>query len=251
MVLKKTIEDYAYFMFRKAQFEAMHTERLGIIHVSDIIKECPRMVYYGKFTEKQTSTKDIKSLWFGQIVHTCTNMSTDPKDNEMFFAWDFIEDKSYTLDEAKAILKQNPDKQYDILFGSADDILTIDGEDFIVDKKTTGNMETYSLKKGEAYQNHKDQINVYRLLFNKCYGRDAKKGCNVYISNGVDRELRVDVIPCAYNLRPLDEMEKEVVEKCKSLRVKLMVKKLPDAVKNNSCFEFCPHVERCVNNENI
>ena len=92
-------------------------------------------------------------------------------------------------------------------------------------------------------------MNVYRLLFNKCYGRDAKKGVNIYITNGVDRELRTDVIPCAYNLRPVDEMEIEVKAKCMAFREYFKEKILPGAVKNNACFEWCPHVEKCVNND--
>ena len=251
MVLNRVIAEAAYFAFRKAQLKAMHTERLGLIHVTDIIKECPRMQYYGKHITTGINTRDMKSLFYGQAVHKCTNMSTNPKDNELFFAWDFMNDKSYNLNDAKKLLEIYPDAKYDILFGSADDIIEIDGEYIICDKKTTGNMDTYSLKKGEAYSNHKDQLNVYRVLFNKCYGKDAKKGCNIYISNGVDRELRVDVIPCAYNLRPYDEMLKEVTDKCKAMRADLIFGHLPDAVKNNACYEWCPHVEKCVNNENI
>ena len=81
MVLKKDIEAAAYFAFRKSQLKAMHTERLGMIHVSDIIKECPREVYYNKYVEKTINTRDMKSLFYGQVVHSATNMSTNPKDN--------------------------------------------------------------------------------------------------------------------------------------------------------------------------
>ncbi len=87
MVLKKDIEAAAYFAFRKSQLKAMHTERLGMIHVSDIIKECPREVYYNKYVEKTINTRDMKSLFYGQVVHSATNMSTNPKDNLFHLAF--------------------------------------------------------------------------------------------------------------------------------------------------------------------
>ena len=50
MVIKlDTISNDVYFAFRKAQIEGMHTERLGKIHVSDLIKPCMRYVAYSKF----------------------------------------------------------------------------------------------------------------------------------------------------------------------------------------------------------
>ena len=39
---------------RKAQVNAMETERLGIIHVSDVIKPCMRYVVYSKITPRTT-----------------------------------------------------------------------------------------------------------------------------------------------------------------------------------------------------
>ena len=63
------IAEKVYFDFRKAQVEGMATERLGKIHVSDIIKPCMRYVAYSKFIPKTQDTEDIKSLFFGQAVH--------------------------------------------------------------------------------------------------------------------------------------------------------------------------------------
>jgi len=40
VVLKKTIEENAYFAFRKTQSEVLNTPRLECLHVSDLIKEC-------------------------------------------------------------------------------------------------------------------------------------------------------------------------------------------------------------------
>ena len=73
MIKLEDVTNKAYFAMRKAQVNAMQTERLGKIHVSDVIKPCMRYVVYNK-TMPQTgmSTEDMKSLYFGQIVHSKT-----------------------------------------------------------------------------------------------------------------------------------------------------------------------------------
>ena len=60
-----------YFMYRRSQMDALKTERLGQIHVSDVIKPCMRNVIYRKtLPETGATTEDVKSLYFGQIVHS-------------------------------------------------------------------------------------------------------------------------------------------------------------------------------------
>ena len=44
MLKLEDINNHVYFELRRAQTEAMKTERLGKIHVSDIIKPCMRNV---------------------------------------------------------------------------------------------------------------------------------------------------------------------------------------------------------------
>ena len=84
MILNSDVNKKAYFAYRKAQMVAMGTERLGVIHVSDLIKPCMRNVMYGKFVPhefKQMTTEDMKAMFYGQAVHKVTNMSTNPDDN--------------------------------------------------------------------------------------------------------------------------------------------------------------------------
>ena len=88
LVLNSDVNKEAYFAYRKAQIEAMGTERLGVIHVSDLIKPCMRNVMYNKFVPheyKQMTTEDMKSMFYGQAVHKVTNLSTNREDNELFF----------------------------------------------------------------------------------------------------------------------------------------------------------------------
>jgi len=48
MLTLDKVKSKVYFAWRKAQMKALETERLGTIHVSDLIKPCLRNVMYGK-----------------------------------------------------------------------------------------------------------------------------------------------------------------------------------------------------------
>ena len=121
MLKLEDINNEVYFKFRKAQVEAMETERLGKIHVSDVIKPCDRYTIYGKISPKTMSTEDMKSLYIGQAVHNNSKLATD-ENHEKFLAWDWVEDKPLTYEEAKKIPEGDP-KHLDIIYGSIDDLL--------------------------------------------------------------------------------------------------------------------------------
>ena len=89
------------------------------------------------------TTEDMKSMFYGQAVHKVTNLSTNREDNELFFGYNYEEDKPVTYEEAKAMKPDDP-KHLDIIYGSADDLIEVDGELVIVDKKTTGSIDYFS-----------------------------------------------------------------------------------------------------------
>ena len=61
MIKLEDVSNKAYFAMRKAQVNAMQTERLGKIHVSDVIKPCMRYVVYNKIMPGTgMSTEDMK-----------------------------------------------------------------------------------------------------------------------------------------------------------------------------------------------
>ena len=113
MLTLDNIKEKVYFEYRRAQMEAMKTERLGVIHVSDVIKPCDRYTIYGKIYPKMMSTEDTKSLYFGQVVHSNSQLADD-EHHEKFLAWDYVEDKPLTYEEAKEIPDDDP-KHLDIL----------------------------------------------------------------------------------------------------------------------------------------
>ena len=244
MLTLEDINNQAYFLWRKSQVKAMKTERLGKIHVSDLIKPCMRYVIYKKITpETGMSTEDMKSLYFGQLVHSNSQLA-DKEHHEKFLGYDFVEDKPVDLKWAQS-LDENDPKHLDIIYGSIDDLIKVKDEWVIVDKKTTGSIGYFSRANSKVSDSHKDQINAYAALLKKCYGIEAKRGCVIYISNSVSKEDRDKPTPLSFKLQNPDETLKELVEKAKTLKDALTKKTLPERTKNFLCDGMCPHATYC------
>lgn len=248
MVLKSEIESDVYFRYRQAQQRILQTDRLPCIHVSDLLKECQRYIVYGKITPDEyvtSNTEDMKSLIYGQMLHREIKLGEE-KDNEIALLWNWVEDNSLEdwLTEDKNWHKGKP---WDYISGTIDDIVKVKDEYIICDKKTTGNMNSYSLKKGIAYDNHKLQTNMYRVLLNKCLNIDAKWGCNIYISNNISPEDgsidKPRIIP--YKLNKVEDTLPLMLERAKLIKEAMTQKKIPPPTYNFMCDGFCSHAQKC------
>ncbi len=251
MVLNSDVNKAAYFAYRKAQIKVMGTERLGVIHVSDLIKPCMRNVMYAKFVPRQyrqMTTEDMKSMFYGQAIHQVTNLSTNPEDNELFLAYDYVADKGLTYKQAKNIKPDSP-RQLDIIYGSIDDIIEVDGEIIIVDKKTTGSIDYFSRATSRASEGHIAQANMYAVLLQKCYGRVAKRGCNIYISNSISKEKRDIPIPITYKLGDPIEYLNTMITNANIIKESLATKELPERTRCFMCDGMCPFINQCFGEE--
>jgi hypothetical protein len=243
------INEEVYFQFRRSQMEAMHTERLGVIHVSDIIKPCMRNVIYRKITpDTGMSTENTKSLYFGQVVHSNSQVAKDDKYHEMFFAYDYVRDVSLTREEALEIPVDDP-RHLDIIYGSADDVLKINGKWVITDKKTTGSIDYFNKATGKASDSHKDQINRYRVLLKKCYDIDAEFGCVIYISNRIEKDKRDKPAILSFKLKPVEETLIDMIEKSNIVKDALSNKILPERTKCFLCDGMCDYASMCFTDE--
>ena len=213
MLTLDKVKSKVYFAWRKAQMKALETERLGTIHVSDLIKPCLRNVMYGKFTKQSSSADSIRSLFYGQAVHKITVLS-DLNYNEMFLGYDYVKDEPVSIEEAQAMKPDDP-RHLDIIYGSIDDLIKIEDEWIICDKKTTGSIDYFSKYNSKPSDSHKDQINRYRVLLDKCYNINAKFGAVVYISNNVpkDKVDKPSVLP--FKLEAIEKTLQDMVEKAK------------------------------------
>jgi len=223
--------------------EALHTDRIDCIHVSDLLKDCSRYVAYEKNEPTSMSTEDMKSIIFGQMLHK--QIILDKDYNEVPFLWNYVNEETFNRDTWKDN-KLSIKNKWDFIAGSADDIIQLKGDYVICDKKTTARMDTYSLKKGIPYDNHRAQTNMYRVMLKKCYDIDAKWGCNLYISNMVgDKTVRDQPRPIVYKLDPISETEELMVEKASKIRAFMTTKVMPEPKFNFLCDGMCQHGSKC------
>lgn len=241
------VNDIIYFKFRKSQIDAMHTERLGIIHVSDIIKPCMRNVIYGKTINTTMSTEDYKSLYFGQIVHN-NSLIADIEHHEMFLAYNYVTDKSLTKEEALKIPIEDPE-HLDIIYGSVDDVIKIDDKWVICDKKTTGSIDYFQRATAKPSESHVDQINNYRVLLKKCYNIDADFGCIVYISNKIEKDKRDIPAILSFKLKPIEATLTDMVQKARVIKKAMNECYLPERTKCYLCDGMCSFASICFKDE--
>ena len=244
MLTLEDINNHVYFLFRKSQAEAMHSPRLGKIHVSDLIKPCMRYVIYKKIsTSSGMNTEELKSLYFGQLVHAHSQLA-EKEHHEKFLGYDYVEDKVADLKWAQSLKEDDP-KHLDIIYGSIDDVIKIGGEWVIVDKKTTGSIGYFQKYNSRPSDSHKAQINAYGALLKKCYGMEAKRGCVMYISNQVVKETRDKPTALSFKLNDPDKELAELIEKAKVIKDALTNKTLPKRTKNFLCDGMCPFATTC------
>ena len=249
MVNMKTIQDHVYFKLRKAQVDAMKTVREGTLHVSDVISPCHRNVYYKKTdTNPSMDTESMRSLWFGQIVHAHSDVADKPEWNEIKLAYDYVLDKPVDLDKMLKKLKPDDKKWYDILIGSVDDLIEIDGEYVICDKKTTGSIDYFSRATSKASESHMNQINHYRVLLNKCMNIDAKYGCVIYISNtkGIKNDKP---IPLSFKLADVDTTLESIKSNGIAIKNMMLEGTMPERTRCFLCDGMCPYAQTCFDGE--
>ena len=248
MIKLEDVENKAYFAMRKAQVKAMETERLGVIHVSDVIKPCMRYVIYSKITPSTgMSTEDMKSLYYGQLVHSRTVLGK-PEHNEMFLGYNWVRDEPISLEEAQKIPEGDP-KHLDMIYGSIDDLIQVGDKWVICDKKTTGSIDYFKKDRVGASDTHADQINKYAVLLKKCYDIDADMGCVIYMPNSISRETKDIVKPKAFKLKPKEETLTDMVEKARIIKNALTKKLLPERTKCFLCDSMCPYATKCFTDE--
>ena len=245
MLKLEDINDEVYFQFRRSQVEGLGSDRLGQIHVSDLIKPCMRNVIYKK-TEPHgmgVSTEDIKSLYFGQCVHNNSKIADD-EHHEMFFAYDYVKDEALTRKEAEKIPYDDP-RQMDIIYGSLDDLVKVKGEWVICDKKTTGSIDYFSKARSKPSESHVEQINRYRVLLKKCYNIDAERGAVIYISNKVESDKRDKPIVMSFKLDPVEETLVDMIKKSRIIKESMTKFILPERTKCFLCDGMCPYATKC------
>lgn len=258
MITLSQIESSIYFQFRKRQFNSMDNRRVGIFHVSDYIQDCSRNSYYNHIGNKAKRSMDTSTMgifFSGEAVHQLLDKAAPVGQGETGLAYDFVNDKKVNLfeedgenltDEWK---NASPERWMQILIGEADSLykLEIDGkkEWVIVDYKT---WLSKGYKKKAASDDHKTQINAYKYLFLKAMGIDVKYGAVIYL-DFADRMAKPLIFP--FKIDDVEKIRVALLSKYTLFEETFKTGKLPPRVKSWKCDGYCPHAQRCMNEEEL
>jgi len=180
------------------------------IHVSDLTQDCTRKAAYRLrgFELEPLSFKQAVPLVHGTALHEKVNLGGQ---NEIKIA---------------TVINDN------LIKGTIDDIIEIDDELIIIDKKTTA--KSIPKKIPSQYQ---WQLNIYKLLYYMEKGIEIKRGAVVWIDKSSGwKNHRTSII----NLLPIKKIFTYVRSKLQLLEGKA----LPPRVVTPLC-EYCPFFKRC------
>jgi CRISPR/Cas system-associated exonuclease Cas4 (RecB family) len=245
MITNDDIRTKVFVAFRNAQLKAMDTDRAGQLHVSDVIAPCMRKVWYGKNDKgyKSMDTESMRALYFGQIIHSHTELAK-PKFHEIEMAYNYVTDKVVDLKKMKDTPLDDP-IWWDIIIGSLDDLIEIDGEYVICDKKTTGSIDWFAKERTPANEGHATQLNHYRLLLKKCKNIDAKYGCIIYIDSKNSQRFEKPIIK-PFRLKPIEEALENIKKNGAIVKKSMIENKMPERTICYLCSGMCPYASVCM-----
>ena len=196
------IKEFVVNAFHKAQRDALWKNsgtRLDTWHVSDFVSPCLRKSYYSKQPELKTGMTDEMAgiLFQGVIVHDNSILSSI---NELTMCYDIVNKCNIDPMTVRGFDKEDPRKK-DILTGTLDDLVKV-GDDFVIVDKKTYNAKGYIKK--EPNEEHKLQVNIYKLMLKAHLGIEAKYGCNLYL----DKQDGYKETPLVYETAQIEETEK-------------------------------------------
>jgi CRISPR/Cas system-associated exonuclease Cas4 (RecB family) len=179
------------------------------IHVSDLTSECMRKAWY-RLNEHAIDLKDFKKslpLVHGTALHEVCNLGGVEHELSMFC----------NIKEGR--LKKDGDGLYDCVKGSMDDLVEIDDELIICDKKTTKK----SIPR-EVPDNYKAQMNIYKLLYYIASdGVEIERACIIYIDKSSAWERHKTR---CFDLKPIEEIRQYVLDKLQVLDTAVPPKKV-------------------------
>lgn len=200
------------------------------IHVSDLTSDCMRKAWY-RLTDTARDMKDFKKvlpLVHGTALHDACNLGGVEHELSMFC--NIKEMKSepvhYVLGESK------PTNLYSCIAGSMDDLVEIDDELIICDKKT--------IKKGlpkTVSDQYKAQMNIYKLLYFITTGVEISRAAIIYIEKVSAWERHRTVV---FDLQPIEEIRTFVLDKLSILDTE----QAPPRVKTFLC-PWCDYYNTC------
>lgn len=168
--------------------------RINTWHVSDFVSPCLRKSYYSHIRKLPQVLDDKKRriLFHGLIVHEHTQLA---KFHEITMCYDILNDVAV---QPEIVMKMNESETKNIVTGTCDDLMKIDNEFVLVDKKT---WSAHGYVKTIPNEEYVKQLNIYRVLLNESYGIDPKWGCLMFLDKSDD----LCELPMEFPLAPINE----------------------------------------------
>lgn len=197
------------------------------VHVSDLVGDCMRQPWYrlvGVPTEPKTF-QEVIGLVHGTALHECCDLGG--LEHEIKLAGNVLNMRKATYET-----KQRPEgERFSIVQGSMDDLVVIDGEYIICDKKTTKKIPYV------VPVRYQTQMNIYKLLYFIKTGIDVKKAAIIYIDKTTGWVRHKTII---FELLDIDEIKPYCVDKLQILASNTP----PDRHETPIC-KFCPFKIEC------
>jgi len=210
--------------FKKVQSnKVLNSERTRAVHVSNLTETCMRKSWY-EFHQPELPIDypSICNFFLGTILHENVELG---ERNEVPVSANL---RTMEPMNAEEINEQN---FYDCVTGTIDDLVDIDGETIIVDKKTANKIPE------QPAPGYVLQINIYKLLLFINEKIEIKRGAILYLDKPSSfRESKCFV----FDRMTLDEIKKMVVEKLDQLKMDSE----PRRIVTSKC-NWCPFLKIC------
>jgi CRISPR/Cas system-associated exonuclease Cas4 (RecB family) len=199
--------------------DASRGNRDQSIHVTQLNRGCLRQTWYEINTTKPELDYEKAAIFrLGHMVHAGLVLSDE---NEVHLGANVR-----TLENIKTKDIKKAGKFFDCITGTSDDIMKINGEIIIVDKKTTNGVPS------QLSGDYAEQLNMYKLLYFVKTGIDVKKGAIIYL-NKIDSFKTIGVFEV--ELDSIENIQKRVISK-----LDLIKYEIPEKVISKRCL-WCPY----------
>ena len=260
MIRLSQMEDAVRAEFRNRQFSALQRKRVGLLHVTDMVRQCSREIFYSKMRVHNIThnynTESLSYFFGGEAVHQLLDSASRKGQGEQPLYYNFVDDKKVEIfedhidfeltGEAKS---WNQSDWLKILVGVRDALYrtVIDGEDkdILVDYKT---WVSKGFKKREPSAEHVEQLNIYKYLSMKMLNQEITHGAVVYL----DYQNRISD-PLIF-VKKLDDdvnTRARLLSKYHDILETVDTGDLPDRTQYWKCTKFCPYASRCFTEESI
>lgn len=221
------LEDKLKFLFLKAVLEDMDEDRGDSVHVTEIVYDCLRKPYYDRLLKEKLASIDDDISPKGLSEDTILTFWIGKKLHEMPIS-------NFTVGDVLAHELPVGLEDYDVV-GSIDEIVELEGNIIIVDKKTTRRPVS------SPYSHHIKQVEMYSVLLNETYGIRANMGAIIYIDVS-NKKVQVYTFRLGHNY---DSVLREIKTKAMALKRAIEKKELPPANVSWLC-NYCAWFERCI-----